>query len=194
MPAETAQAGHRYRRLRTRYATAFFLRAATGAFVFAVCFMWRRDALLADEIRTRRGQLRRRAGRAEANGGLVRRAQLPGAQLHARRDVGRRRRPVLSLQLRGAGRGRPGRGGQHAVSGRDPVRSKQSIPRPQGQAGSAALDLDRRARGGTGALPAAVRTAHDSRARGHGAAAKRKPPVTAQEWKAIVALVRGKGA
>ena len=62
-----------------------------------------RHALLADEIRARR-VLDRRSRRGEGpDHAVVRRAQLPGAQLHARPDAGRRPRVLLSLELPGAG-------------------------------------------------------------------------------------------
>ena len=50
------------------------------------------------------------AARAAPDRALDRRAQLPGAQLHARRDARRRRRAVLSLVVPAAGHRRPGRG------------------------------------------------------------------------------------
>ena len=63
--------------------------AAVFFAVFSACFQGgRAHALLADEIRARRSQYRRRAGRAGQDGAMVRRAQLPGAQLHARRRCG----------------------------------------------------------------------------------------------------------
>ena len=58
--------------------------------------------LLADEIGARRSLGGRRPRRAERRPSLDRRAQLPGAQFHARPHARRRRRAVLPLQLRRA--------------------------------------------------------------------------------------------
>src|ERR1700761_1575465 len=56
-------------------------------------------ALLADEVRTGRSKHRRSRERGEAHLAVDRRAQLSGAQLHARHHADRRRRAVLSLEL-----------------------------------------------------------------------------------------------
>jgi hypothetical protein len=89
------------------------------------------DALLADEDRTRRGRHRRRAGDAEADRGLVGRAQLPGAQLHARPDAGRRRRAVLPLVLSRAGHRRTGRSRLDRLPRPHPVRPKSPYYDPK---------------------------------------------------------------
>src|SRR5439155_521877 len=67
------------------------------------------NALLAHENGAGRMLHRRCARRAAAHHSLDRGPQLPGAQFHARPDARRRRRAVLSLELRGAGHRRPGR-------------------------------------------------------------------------------------
>ena len=84
-------------------------------------------ALLVDEERARRGARSTiwRGAPAQTRA-LVRRAQLPGAQLHARRDARRRRRAVLSLVVPRAGHRRPRRGRQRGLSRRDAVRSARA--------------------------------------------------------------------
>ena len=63
--------------------------------------------LLADEMRAIR--LHHRRPRARWTDELGGRPQLPGPQLHARRDAGGRRRPVLRVERRPVGRDRPRR-------------------------------------------------------------------------------------
>ncbi len=71
-------------------------RAGRRALFHATCI---RDAPLADEIRAGRVLDRRPRRAPRQDDRLVRRAQLPGPQLHARRDEGRRPRVLLSLEL-----------------------------------------------------------------------------------------------
>src|SRR5512147_2160852 len=100
--------------------------------------------LLADEERARRVLDRRPRRGAEADGSVVRRAQLPGTQLHARRHAHRRWRALLSLLLRRARRGRPRRGVQRPLPRRDAVRPEEPLLRPEGQPRQATLAAGRR--------------------------------------------------
>ena len=71
---------------------------------------------------------------ARARPSVVRRAQLPGAQLHADDMQRRRRRAVLSLVVPGAGHRRHRRSGERAVSRRHAVRPEEPLLRPQVEA------------------------------------------------------------
>ncbi len=81
-------------------------------------------SLLADEVGTRSFLDRRSRAREKRHHALGRRAQLPGAQLPARRHLARRRRALLSLQRRPAGRRRHGARGPRRLPRPDPVRSQ----------------------------------------------------------------------
>src|SRR5690349_16661171 len=74
---------------------------------------------------------------------MDRRAQLSGAQFHAR-DAHRRRRPLLSLELRSAGCRRHRRGRRDRVSRSDTVRQEERLLRCREQARGAALVARRR--------------------------------------------------
>ena len=80
---------------------------------------------------------RRRAGRARRHRALDRRAQLPGAQLHAGRHACRRWRAVLPLQLRRAGIARVASGAKPDPTQFDPhspyfdAKSQPEAPRWQ---------------------------------------------------------------
>lgn len=80
------------------------------------------QAALADEVRAQRVLDRRRTQRARRHRTLDRRAQLPGAQLHARCDAGGRWRAVLTLELPRAGHRRHRRSGLRHQDRPDPVR------------------------------------------------------------------------
>ena len=91
-------------------------RTYAGAGPWAPCF---EDASISLPARVPRFVVAFGAGGAEPaavdfDGRLVRRAQLPGPQFHARPDAAGRRRAVLSFQLRRAWRGRHRRSGQRA--------------------------------------------------------------------------------
>src|SRR4029079_7834137 len=111
---------------------------------FAISGTADEDALLADEIRARRVLDRRPRRRAEPHDRVVRRAQLPGAQLHARRDARRRPRVLLSLELRRARRRRHRRDLEVRVSGRDAVRSEEPVLRSEVDARRATVAACRR--------------------------------------------------
>ncbi len=81
-------------------------------------------SLLADEVGTRSLLHRRSRAREKRHHALGRRAELPGAQLPARRHLARGRRALLSLQRRPAGRRRHGARGPRRLSRPDPVRSQ----------------------------------------------------------------------
>ena len=109
-------------------------------------------AVLADEIRAQRVLDRRRAQRPQRHRALDRRAQLPGAQLHARSHAGGRRRAVLPLQLPATGHRRHRRGGVHHPARPDAVRPGLALFRPQVPTRAAALAAARRE--GAAARPA----------------------------------------
>src|SRR5690606_9229343 len=98
-----------------------------------------------------------------ADNALGRRAQLPGTQLHARPDARRRPGVLLPLQLSAAGHRGPGRGGEHGLSGRDAVRSRERLLRSEGNARGAALVQCRCEAGAQDQPGAAGRTAQVSR-------------------------------
>src|SRR5947207_5674946 len=102
------------------------------------------DGLLVDEERAGGVLDRRPRGHAAPDRPVVRRARMAGAQLHARRHAGRRRRAVLSLVVRGARHLRHRRGVQRALSRRDPVRPEEQVLRREVEARHAALVPRRR--------------------------------------------------
>ncbi|VWX62004.1 hypothetical protein VARIO8X_50632 [Burkholderiales bacterium 8X] len=85
------------------------------------------DPPLADEVRAGRMLDRRRDRRGRFDRALDRRSELPGAQLHAGRDEGRRRRAVLSLELSRAGHCRHRAGRLPDAARSDPVRSGLAV-------------------------------------------------------------------
>src|SRR5262245_48118605 len=97
------------------------------------------NEILANEVGAGRVLDRRCARRAWTNDAVERRAQLPGAQLHARPDASRRRRAVLSLELRDSRSRRACRSSVGCVSGRIAVRQEEPVLRPGIQARCAAL-------------------------------------------------------
>src|SRR3990172_1484649 len=132
-------------------------------------------ALLADEIRARRVLDRRCARRARWRHALERRAQLPGAQFHARRDARGRRRAVLSLELRRAGDRRDRRDRFAALPGCQPVRAQQPLLRSEGEQALPPLGLRRRARAQEDPAVAACRAASAKAARANVAPEARQP-------------------
>jgi hypothetical protein len=138
----------------------------------------RADALLADEDRARH-LLDRRPG-AGAGRAVDRGAQLHGAQLDARRHAGRRRRAVLSLELRAAGRRGAGAGLAHRRGRRDAVRAVEPVLRSGIDPGVAAVDLRRGGvRAKVAAAAAAGRAARRGGARRHAAVPARHAAVGA---------------
>ena len=115
---------------------------------------------------------------AKTDRAVDRRAQLPGAQLHARPDAGRRRRAVLPLELRRAGHRRP-----RAKSRAAPTPMPRSSTR---RASTTTRPPSARSRAGcrstcSGIEKTRVVTLPDLRehaaARGHGGPAPGQPPV-----------------
>src|SRR6185503_8547164 len=103
------------------------------------------NEILAHEERARRVLDRPRPRGAGTHHAVERRAQLPGAQFHARRDEGRRRRAVLPLELSRAGHRRPRGGGVRRLRRPDPVRQEKRLLRPRLEEGQPALGERRRA-------------------------------------------------
>src|SRR6185503_13402417 len=91
------------------------------------------------EERARRVLDRRRARGARPHHAVERRAQLPGAQLHAEGYERRRRRALLPFELPRAGDRRARRSGIGGVPGRFAVRSEERLLRSGVEARSAAL-------------------------------------------------------
>ncbi|SOY50900.1 hypothetical protein CBM2587_A200018 [Cupriavidus taiwanensis] len=106
---------------------------------------------------------------------MDRRAQLPGAQLHARRHAGGRRRAVLPLVVPRARHRRVGRGLLRALPRPHPVRPQEPLLRRRLQAGSAALAAGRRALRTQEPPDPAGRAARARGAGRHGGAPARQP-------------------
>src|SRR5438552_2491863 len=101
--------------------------------------IWIIHALLADEVRARRVVDRRSRRDAEKDDGLVRRAELPGAQFHARSDARRRPRLFLSFELSRARDCRHRASEQGRLSRSISIRPQEPLPRPESNPRRAAL-------------------------------------------------------
>jgi hypothetical protein len=149
---------------------------------------------LVDEVRARRLLHRRRAGRARCHRALDRRARLAGTQLHGQADAGRRRRPVLSLELPAAGH----RGHRAHCLGyparSDAVRSRVALLRPGIEARSSPLGAAGRAGAAQDPLAGSARDACDARVGGHGGAAPWQPPFDHAGRSGALAPDRGQDA
>src|SRR5690348_6360046 len=135
-----------------------------------------RQTVLAREIRARLLLLRRPPAERRTDDLLGRRPELPGAQLHARRDEARRPRLLLPFGSGAAVHRRGGRGGAGGLSRPHRLRPEAGALRPEVEGGGADVDHGGPPRRGAAVTPAlARRPARRARPRADGAPPEGEP-------------------